>query len=198
LCPNIQTSQTAPMNNLFYATYFMWILSEVILNRFVRSKSTDKKGTDKKTELYLWLIIISCITIGTIISFNMYCPVYLNESLKYIGLATIIMGIIIRFIAIKQLGKFFTVDVTIRANHQLMQSGLYKLLRHPSYTGCLLSFLGYGIALNNWISLVVLFIPILLIFIYRMNVEEKVLTQQFGEKYLDYISRTKRLIPFLY
>lgn len=176
----------------------MWILSEVILNRFVRSKSTDKKGTDKKTELYLWLIIISCITIGTIISFNMYCPVYLNESLKYIGLATIIMGIIIRFIAIKQLGKFFTVDVTIRANHQLMQSGLYKLLRHPSYTGCLLSFLGYGIALNNWISLVVLFIPILLIFIYRMNVEEKVLTQQFGEKYLDYISRTKRLIPFLY
>ena len=186
------------MNNLFYTTYFIWILSEIILNRFVRSKSTDKQGVDKKTELYLWLIIVFCVTVGTIISFNIYCPIYLNEQLKYIGLAVIVMGIIIRFIAIKQLGKFFTVDVTIRENHQLMQSGFYKLLRHPSYTGCLLSFFGFGITLNNYISLVVVFIPILSIFIYRMNVEEKVLTQQFGEKYADYMSKTKRLIPFVY
>lgn len=186
------------MNNLFYATYFLWILSEVILNRFVRSKSTDKKGTDKRTELYLWLIIVFSITAGTIISFNMYSPIYLNEQLKYIGLSTIIIGIIIRFIAIKQLGKFFTVDVTIREGHQLMQSGFYKLLRHPSYTGCLLSFLGYGITLNNWFSLTVVFTPILLIFIYRMNVEEKVLIQQFGEKYASYMRKTKRLVPFIY
>jgi len=186
------------MNNLFYVTYFVWILSEVILNRFVRSKSTDKKGTDKRTELYLWLIIVFCVTAGTIIAFNIYSPIYLNGQLKYVGLAIIIIGIIIRFIAIKQLGKFFTVDVTIREDHQLMQSGLYKLIRHPSYTGCLLSFLGYGIALDNWFSVAIVFTPILLIFMYRMNVEEKVLIQQFGEKYTVYMGKTKRLIPFIY
>jgi len=186
------------MNKLFYATYFLWILSEVILNRFVRSKSTDKQGADKRTELYLWLTIVLCITVGTIVSFNIICPIYFNESFAYLGLAVIIIGILIRFIAIKQLGKFFTVDVTIREGHQLMQSGLYKRLRHPSYTGCLLSFLGYGIALNNWIGLAIVFIPVVLIFIYRMHVEEKVLIKQFDKQYLDYIARTKRLIPFIY
>ncbi|MEO8762081.1 MAG: isoprenylcysteine carboxylmethyltransferase family protein [Bacteroidia bacterium] len=186
------------MDNLFYTTYFVWILSEIVLNRFVRSKSSDKQNTDKKTELFLWLTIALCTTIGTLTAMNLYCPILLNYHLSYIGLGIIMVGIIIRFTAIKQLGKFFTVDVTIRENHQLMQSGFYKWLRHPSYTGCLLSFFGYGIALNNWLSLALIFVPILITFVLRMNVEEKVLTQQFGNQYQDYIAKTKRLIPFLY
>jgi len=125
-------------------------------------------------------------------------PISFNNNLNLIGLIIITIGIIIRVISIKQLGRFFTVNVTIRKDHQLIQNGFYKYIRHPSYTGSLLSFLGFGFSLNNWLSLILVFMPILLSFIHRMNIEEKVLTEQFGKEYSDYIKRTKRLIPFLY
>ena len=108
------------------------------------------------------------------------------------------MGVIFRFIAIKQLGRFFTVNVTIRNDHQLIQSGLYKYLRHPSYCGSLISFLGFGISLNNWLSIIFIIIPYSLAVMYRIKVEEKVLTEQFGKQYLDYKKHTKRIIPFIY
>ena len=184
--------------NIFFLTYIIWGLSEVIMNRLVRSGKNDKKGADNNTELYLWLSIIIFITIGVFVSLNFPLNIFINAQFKLIGIIIIFVGIIIRFIAIKQLGRFFTVDVTIRKDHQLIQSGFYKHLRHPSYTGSLLSFLGFGLSLNNWLSLAIVFIPTLITFIYRMNIEEKVLTEQFGKLYSDYLDKTKRLIPFIY
>ncbi len=184
--------------NIFHLTYIIWILSELILNRLVRSGKSDKKGADKNTELYLWLSIILFITSGVFVAIYYSAPISFNNNLNLIGLIIITIGIIIRVISIKQLGRFFTVNVTIRKDHQLIQNGFYNYIRHPSYTGSLLSFLGFGFSLNNWLSLILVFMPILLSFIHRMNIEEKVLTEQFGKEYSDYIKRTKRLIPFLY
>ncbi|MFZ4464869.1 MAG: methyltransferase family protein, partial [Bacteroidales bacterium] len=73
-----------------------------------------------------------------------------------------------------------------------MQSGLYKFLRHPSYTGSLISFLGFGLSLNNWLSLFIVFLPVLFSIIHRINIEEKLLTERFGKQYSDYIAGTKR------
>ncbi|MCX6274339.1 MAG: isoprenylcysteine carboxylmethyltransferase family protein [Bacteroidetes bacterium] len=184
--------------NLFYLTFFIWILSEVILNRFVRSGKSDKRSADKNTELYLWITIITSVNASVYISQKYSFPIFLQEQFEYAGLALIVAGIIIRFIAIRQLGKFFTVDVTIRSDHELMQDGLYKYLRHPSYSASMLSFLGLGMALNNWLSLGIVFFSVLFAYIHRMNTEERVLTEQFGQKYSDYIQRTKRIIPFVY
>jgi protein-S-isoprenylcysteine O-methyltransferase Ste14 len=104
----------------------------------------------------------------------------------------------IRFAAIRTLGKFFTVDLAIKNDHRLIKNGLYKYIRHPSYTGSLLSFLGLGFSLNNWISLIVIFIPVLISFIYRIHIEEKLLIAQIGLAYTDYMKQTKRLIPLIY
>ncbi|HEX7414717.1 MAG TPA: isoprenylcysteine carboxylmethyltransferase family protein [Bacteroidia bacterium] len=186
------------MNIFINLTYIVWVLSEIILNRLARSGKSDKQGADKHTELYVWLSIIISITIASFMLVYFPFPIFGTQQFQLIGISVIIVGILIRLLAIKQLGRFFTVNVTIRENHQLMQSGFYKYLRHPSYTGALLSFLGLGLILNNWFSLAIVFLSILSTFIYRMNIEEKVLTEQFGKQYLDYISKTKRLIPFIY
>ena len=184
--------------NLFNSIYLFWILSEILLNRLLRSGNSDNKTSDKNSLLLIWVTILISITIGVFISKLIALPILSNVVLKFIGLAIIILGIIFRLVAVKQLGKFFTVDVTIRENHELLQTGLYKVLRHPSYTGSLLSFLGFGLSLNNWLSLAVVFLPTLFAMINRINIEEKVLTEQFGKQYLDYIAKTKRLIPFVY
>jgi protein-S-isoprenylcysteine O-methyltransferase Ste14 len=184
--------------NIYQVIYAIWFLSEIILNRIARSGKSDKKSTDKNSEIYIWITIILCITISVYISIKYSCPILPGELLLLIGTLIIITGIIIRFIAIIQLGRFFTVNVTIRNDHQLVQRGFYKYLRHPSYTGSLLSFLGFGISLNNWFSLAIVFLPTVLAFIYRINIEENVLVEQFGEQYRDYMRKTKRIIPFIY
>ncbi len=184
--------------NLFSIVCIVWILSEVMLNRLTRAGKSDKPSADKNSELYIWLSIIVSLTVSIVVSKMFLFPIFINDWFLMMGIIIIILGIIIRLAAVKQLGRFFTVDVTIRKDHQLMQSGFYKYIRHPSYTGSLISFLGFGLTLNNWLSLAIVFLAVLTTFIHRMNIEEKVLTEQFGRQYLDYCSKTKRLIPFVY
>ncbi|HEX7415381.1 MAG TPA: isoprenylcysteine carboxylmethyltransferase family protein, partial [Bacteroidia bacterium] len=135
------------MNIFINLTYIVWILSEIILNRIARSGKSDKQGVDKYTELYVWLSIIISITTASFVLAYFPFPIFSSKQFQLIGISVIIVGIFIRLLAIKQLGRFFTVNVTIRENHQLMQSEFYKYLRHPSYTGALLSFLGLGLIL---------------------------------------------------
>lgn len=183
---------------VFYITYFIWISSEIVLNRLAKSGHSDEKGKDKNTLLYLWISILSAITFGVFIASGTFFPMFENNKLKYCGLIIIAIGITLRFISVKQLGKQFTVDVTIRHDHELYTGGFYKYLRHPSYSASLLSFIGFGVTLNNWLSLIVVLALPFIAFLYRMNVEEKVLIERFGEKYKEHIKRTKRLIPFIY
>ena len=123
---------------------------------------------------------------------------YFTEKIQLIGLVFLILGVILRLMVVYNLGKYFTVDVTIRKDHQLKTDGFYKLVRHPSYAFSLLTFVGLAIVLNNYIAAIVLLVPVFFMFIYRINIEEKALRDQFGKNYSDYMKKTKRLIPFIY
>ena len=88
--------------------------------------------------------------------------------------------------------------MAITEGHQLKMDGFYSIVRHPSYFASWLSFVGYGISLNNWVSLVIVATMILGAFLYRISVEEKVLIGQFGDAYLKYREATKAIIPFIW
>jgi protein-S-isoprenylcysteine O-methyltransferase Ste14 len=96
------------------------------------------------------------------------------------------------------LGRFFTVDVTIEKDHEQVERGPFRLVRHPSYTGVLLAFVGFALTLRNWGAILVVLLPIFVAFVRRMNVEENALTEALGNQYRDYIRRTKRLVPGIY
>jgi protein-S-isoprenylcysteine O-methyltransferase Ste14 len=96
------------------------------------------------------------------------------------------------------LGRFFTVDVTIEKDHELVERGPFRVVRHPSYTGVLLAFVGLALTLDNWSALLVILLPISAAFIHRMNMEENALSGALGREYTDYMQRTKRLVPFVY
>jgi protein-S-isoprenylcysteine O-methyltransferase Ste14 len=116
----------------------------------------------------------------------------------WVGLALIVIGIIIRAIAIATLWRYFTVDVSIREGHELVDRGLYSVIRHPAYTGSLLSFLGLGFAFRNWLSVAIIAAMTIAGFSYRIYVEESALIEHFGDRYRDYMRRSKRLIPGIY
>jgi protein-S-isoprenylcysteine O-methyltransferase Ste14 len=88
--------------------------------------------------------------------------------------------------------------VTIEKDHELVERGPFRIVRHPSYTGVLLAFVGFALSLGNWAALLVILLPIGVAFIHRMNVEEDALSGALGPQYTDYMRRTKRLVPFIY
>jgi protein-S-isoprenylcysteine O-methyltransferase Ste14 len=177
------------------AIFGFWILSEIMITIFTRTKNPVRGSYDRHTLALIWIVIILSVTGGVVIasmfpSFNIYR--------SFTGMSLIVAGMIIRFVAIFSLKSMFTPNVIIQTEHVLKTDGIFKKIRHPSYSGSLLSFLGLGLALGNWISLVVIFVPIAVIFLYRIRVEEKALISAFGEDYLEYRKVTKRLIPFIY
>ena len=88
--------------------------------------------------------------------------------------------------------------VVVSDDQRLVDSGVYKFIRHPIYSGVILELLGFGVALSNWLSILLLLLPNLASLAYRIFVEEKVLEKHFGDDYLAYERRTKRLIPGLF
>jgi protein-S-isoprenylcysteine O-methyltransferase len=115
-----------------------------------------------------------------------------------IGLALFVFGLLIRWTAIIYLGRFFTVDVAIAKDHQLITTGPYRFVRHPSYTGTLLIFLGYGLCLLNLWSVLAVTIPITAAFLWRIRIEEMALGDTFGQRYSSYVVSTARLFPGIY
>lgn len=120
------------------------------------------------------------------------------HAIGLIGLLLLISGYVIRSMAVRKLGKFFTGTVVIKIDHQLIRTGLYRYLRHPAYTGTPLAHVGLGLAFANWFSLLFSSAPFLLAAMYRMRVEERALVATFGVEYFRYCKTSKRLIPGLY
>jgi protein-S-isoprenylcysteine O-methyltransferase Ste14 len=183
---------------VFIIIWSAWFLSEILLNRILRSGCEDRKGLDKGSVRIIWITIGLANTAGILFAFLNLVPVGKTLLIPCTGLGLIVAGMMIRFIAVYSLGRFFTVDLTIREHHKLKKDGLYRFIRHPSYTGSLASFLGFGLSLNDWISLVVIFLPVTLAMLYRIRIEEKLLVEQFGQEYAGYMNKTWRLVPLIY
>jgi protein-S-isoprenylcysteine O-methyltransferase Ste14 len=115
-----------------------------------------------------------------------------------LGLTLLLGGIVIRWTAIYTLGKYFTGTVLIREDHCLVETGLYRYIRHPAYAGALIAHAGLGLAFMSWFSLALSSIHYLVAAFYRIRVEEKALRDAFGEHYVAYSMHTKRLIPGVY
>jgi protein-S-isoprenylcysteine O-methyltransferase Ste14 len=151
---------------------------------------------DSKSLVVLWATILISIALGVQIGLQRSGQMLANSPvIAIVGLILIILGLILRWFAILSLGPLFTVDVAIMQGHHLVTMGIYKRVRHPSYSGALLSFLGLGLAFSNYLSTVVIFVPICIAFLYRIHVEEKALVATFGEEYLKYRASTKGLVP---
>jgi len=115
-----------------------------------------------------------------------------------VGLGLLAAGVALRTWAILALGRFFKFVVVVQDGHRVVTSGPYRLLRHPSYTGALVAFLGIGIALDSWLAALALVLIPLLAILVRIHVEEAALTGALGEQYSTYASRTRRLVPGLW
>jgi protein-S-isoprenylcysteine O-methyltransferase len=137
------------------------------------------------------IVAIPCLRFFPVVSFGTYLT-------SCVGVALLSFGLLLRWWSIIHLGRFFTVDVLIAADHRVVDSGPYRLIRHPSYAGVLLIITGVALCFGNFVSALVLIVPNVALLMRRMRIEETALSQGLGEPYRAYMSRTKRLIPGIY
>jgi protein-S-isoprenylcysteine O-methyltransferase Ste14 len=176
-----------------------WMVSEIVLGIVKRSKNGTAKDLDKKSLRVLWMTIMVSLFIGIFIErTGIGYIAFQSVILSSFGIIVLIAGLIIRWIAILTLRRYFTVNVNISSDHKIIEYGIYRYLRHPSYAGSILSFLGLGLAFCNWLSILVLVIPVVAAYMYRIHVEEAALVGAFGDAYREYAKRTKRLMPRIY
>jgi protein-S-isoprenylcysteine O-methyltransferase Ste14 len=176
----------------------LYALFELYMSMRQRKRRTVEKTGDRFS---VW-IIVGSISAGYWLSFIAASThvgrIYHWNTLFLVGTALAIIGLIIRVTSILTLKQQFTYTITKVEDHQIIEKGLYKYIRHPGYLGQLIIFLGISVTLSNWLSVLLMIIPVLSGYIYRILVEEKFMAEQLGQKFIDYQKRTKRLIPGVY
>jgi protein-S-isoprenylcysteine O-methyltransferase len=177
----------------------VFLISELLLTVTRRSRSGTGTKQDRSTLRVVWLVIMVSVAAGIYVARHWPTAALPHaRSFAFAGMVFFVAGLLLRWWAIVTLGRFFTVDVTIEKDHELVERGPFRMVRHPSYTGVLLAFTGVALSLGNWAALLVILLPIGAAFIHRMNVEENALSGALGPQYTDYMRRTKRLMPFIY
>jgi protein-S-isoprenylcysteine O-methyltransferase Ste14 len=183
---------------IFLIISAVWVISEIMLIVFRRSKNNSR---DFDKDSIKWLNSIIYISVAFAISLGFLGIGQIHSALSTIpwfGLCFIIIGLIIRWAAILTLRKFFTTNVVIQSDHRIIKTGLCQFVRHPSYSGSIISFCGLGLVFSNWISLFVMVVPITIAFLKRIQLEEQVLSDAFGKEYRNYCKMSWKLIPWIY
>ena len=186
----------------FYIATFIFLLSFFLIEKYLRKGSKDMSSSmfDKNSTLYISIIMgIAFILIFISPVLNWF---HIAEIpfiwIGIIGLFFGLCGIFIRCIAFFTLGKYFTRTLQKTEEHKLITNGIYQYIRHPGYLSDILIFIGIGMTVFNWITLIYLIITYPIVYAYRIIVEEKMLINIFGEDYIQYKKNTKRLIPFIF
>ena len=177
----------------------IFALSELGLTLKRRARTADAQIADEGSLKLLWLVIVAGVTLAFFLAASMPEAHMASPHAAAVGgTALFALGLAIRWYSIIHLGRFFTVNVAIAADHRLIDTGPYRFVRHPSYTGALMAFLGLALCIGNWVSLASMAVPIFFVFMRRMHVEERALLRAFPDEYRGYMKRTKRLIPLVF
>ncbi|HKP03612.1 MAG TPA: isoprenylcysteine carboxylmethyltransferase family protein [Chthoniobacterales bacterium] len=184
----------------------VYLASEVLLTTTRRSRSKTGTKQDKSTLGMIWVVIAVSITAGIFVARSRSLASGViglfdfpdRDWIRVLAVGLFAAGLAVRWWAIVTLGRFFTVDVVVEKDHEVVQRGPFRWVRHPSYSGVLLAFLGWALTLWNWVAMAIVLVPIFVAFVRRMNVEEDALSRALGERYAEYMRRTKRLVPFMY
>jgi protein-S-isoprenylcysteine O-methyltransferase len=175
--------------------FFLWLFIDAIV--VFRLKTGKAENRDRRSLKLLMIGGPLAYAVSIALAFTSFGAIHWPP-LQIAGLAVMGIGMAVRSTAILQLGRFHTPNVAVRVDHQLRETGLYRYVRHPSYLGALIAFLGFALALGNWLSVVVMMCATTCIYLYRIYEEDAALAAAFGEDYRRYSLRTKRLIPWVY
>ena len=183
------------LRDLAITVLFVWVFidSMVVFRRMAERGENRDRSSLRLLMIAGPLVWVVSIGLASTAMGRLHAPV-----LQMVGLVLMVIGIVVRSTAIAQLGRLHTPNVAVLADHPVKDTGLYRYVRYPSYLGALIAFAGFGFALGNGWSLLLIVLVTPAIYLHRIREEELALTEGLGEPYREYCRRTKRLIPGIY
>ena len=176
----------------------IYLVAELALTMTKRAGSRAV-SKDRRSLRMLWIVILASVAVALVFQ-KVWPSAIMPHRAEFfvLGFALFVCGLGLRGWSVFHLGRYFTVDVSIAAGHRLIDSGPYRRIRHPAYTGSLLALAGLGFCYGNFASLLAVTIPVFLAFRRRIEIEEAALRAEFGDTYRAYMQRTRRLVPGVY
>ncbi|MDN5863662.1 MAG: isoprenylcysteine carboxylmethyltransferase family protein [Gammaproteobacteria bacterium] len=184
---------------VFYIALIVWGINQLYANRYYYA-APGLEGRNRRSYWFSAVMITAGI-IGAILCMR-YVPATTFPSVQpvifWIGIALMAMGLLLRWYVIRVLARYFAPDKSVRPDREVIENGPFRQIRHPGYTGVLITVLGFGLATTNWLGLLVVLVFSLVGYAYRVRVEEQVLCEALGDTYREYMRRTRRFIPYLW
>lgn len=176
----------------------LWSMVEIAIVIKTRKLDEDKPAAFRSAK-WIWWAIIAALLMALAFKRWQLVPIPLDyQPRQVIALLLFSFGLALRFYAIASLGRFFTTTAMVQDQHQLINHGPYRLIRHPAYSGLLTSFFAAGLAMGDGLALFSLCAPLAYALAKRIQYEESLLVGYFGQVYYDYCQGTKKLIPWVY
>jgi protein-S-isoprenylcysteine O-methyltransferase Ste14 len=196
---------TTPIKPLAFVSPYAWLFWAVFLFVYVpefrliaRARPEAGQAQDRSMILIMLLGWIGFPIAFGVANWPNFVLAWHQEVWFWLGIASLLVGSWLRRHCFRVLGKYFTGNVKVVDGQTVVQEGAYRWVRHPSYTGGMLMYLGTGLGLTNWLSTSIMVITGGLGYAYRVRVEERALASNLGDSYRQYMQRTKRFVPFIF
>jgi len=197
---------TSHVEPLAYISPYGWIFWAVFLLAYgpefaliARSKPAAGEKADRGSMRLImlagWLAFPAAFSVS---SWSKFALLHHRIAWFATGIMILLAGSMLRRYCFRTLGRYFTGNVRVQTDQPVIEDGPYRFIRHPSYTGGMLMYLGTGLALTNWLSALILVGMGAFTYTYRVRVEEQALASSIGQPYQEYMRRTKRFVPFVF
>jgi protein-S-isoprenylcysteine O-methyltransferase Ste14 len=182
------------------ATWFLVVVAWaawIFLGSGRRRPEVGDKHEDQGTLAWAWAATGGSLVVAIAVALTVPWADLPGEPwvTRLVGSLVALSGVALREWAILALGRLFTQSVMIREQHVVVATGPYRWLRHPAYTGTLLTLVGLMLTLDNWLSVAVVAVGFFVGHIPRIRVEERVLEENLGEPYREFERGRKRVVP---
>jgi protein-S-isoprenylcysteine O-methyltransferase Ste14 len=181
------------MRYVFWLIVFFWCGLDFYI--LVLKRNSYSKILDKKSKFIVIILIFLGVALAD--ASGNFRDIWRTREFglfQIVGTFVILTGVILRLISILTLGEYFAPDIAVKSDKKIIQKGLYKKIRHPSYTGEIIAFLGLAIVFQHIPASIYISVLPTLAFVYRAFVEEKKLAQEFGDEFIEYKKRTRMFI----
>ena len=159
------------------------------------------RNSRDKNSMWVILVAVALIQMEIILEWAYIRDNFLLfrwDAATLLGLGMLLGGTIFRVWAIRTLGKSFTATIQTQQGQQIITTGAYRYVRHPSYLGAYLAIVGSAVFMHTYFSIVFAAVVMFFAYLYRIVYEEQALAEDFGEAYINYQQKTKRMIPFIF
>ncbi len=197
------TFETHAIGQLLLFAVMGWLLMELLEFLQVRQSREWREGATK-TGSVSWLLVAGVCVIAASTWLYLAPPVIPAATIRpgvvafAVGMVILLAGIGLRLWSFKALGRYFTFAIVISPDQPVVTNGPYHVVRHPSYTGGLLIYIGIGLMSGNWVGLAAMTLLPLAVIVWRIHIEENALLTTLDDRYRSYASHNKRLVPLIW